>query len=397
MNRYERIGRGIIVWGLIVACFATLVLYLLSVPAESQCLPGQSCPSCLSSTQGWRVATPRVSRTAVRQPQTQSGVYRWDPGVPMVPTRIVKSNPAIVRVVVDEGNCTGVGCKGCKSLGTGTIFDRQEKKGVAAVVTAAHLFSDVTQASKYYVEVQGKRYNASLHHIDTTWDVAILAIWDPGVQPIALAQTAPTRGSVGELSGFGSGNYRQVTGRLTKYVAPRRGIPLEWVEYSVGSRDGDSGGPMLNAQGQLVGIISRTNGGCTVGCAFPRLRSILRCVLPPYPRRPAVIVPRPIVVVPTPALPPTQPDLTPSVTTAVLDYDKLADAIVARLDLEALRGPTGPAGEPGTPGRQGPVGVAGSAGPQGSPGVVDIEDLTEKIKKRIEGSIRVKVRPINPK
>ena len=92
-----------------------------------------------------------------------------------------------------------------------------------------------------------------------------------------------------------------------------------------------------------------------------------------------------------------QPDPPVAVTTAVLDYDKLADAIVTRLDLEALRGPAGPTGEPGTPGEQGPQGVAGPAGLQGSPGEIDVDDLTEKIKRRIEGSIRVKVRPINPK
>lgn len=323
---------GLVIWLLVLALYVVFVLFVLPSATAAQCPDGR-CPTPVAprlDTGGWQ-AVPTQTRPAARP------------------------NPAVVRVVCDTGNCRGVGCTGCKSVGTGTIVDSRKVAAgrVAAVVTAAHLFRDATQSAQYYVVAKGKRYNATVRHLDKTWDVAVLAIWDPGITPIALSEKTPVRGDTGRLIGFGQGSYRQVVGRLTQYVAPRKNVPFEWAEYSAASRDGDSGGPVLNAEGQLVGVISSTNARATVGCCLPRLRAILRCVLPPYPRRPGVIIPKPVVVVPLPTP-------TPAPTPGPIDYDRLAEIVLAKLASDPrFRGPAGPIGPPGEPGPQGPTGGAG--------------------------------------
>ena len=335
-------------------------ILLLAAPALGQCPPGQACPTYRSPTQDWRVTRPGASRRPAKSP----------------------ANPAIVRVWSRDA-------AGNAGYGSGTIFQRRGK--LAYVLTAAHVLDGSRQVS---VRARDVWHGASIKQVDRVWDVAVLTIADPGVTPIRLADKAPVRGDRIELSGFGSGVYSYRQGKFTQFVGPGRGLPFDWMEVSVGCRSGDSGGPIVNTSGQLVGVISGTGQGRSVGCCFPRIRAILRGVLP----QPIVAMP----VRPTPGPPPRQPQPPVSVSTSILDYDQLAKAILAQIDVATLRGPAGPAGpqgQTGPPGPQGQAGPPGAAGSLGSSPRIDwsrVAALEESI-NRLEAAVEkpLYVRKVN--
>lgn len=334
-----------------------LLLVTSSALAQQPCPPGQICRVNPLPVRDWRASVPTKVIPG----------WRWDPGVPLVPTRpqsaaptprqVAVVNPAIVRVGSRYGRFT--------DYGTGTIINRRGK--TAIVLTCWHTLRD-GGAKDVFVVANGRRYHARVLHTDRTWDVAVLQIQDPGITPIAMATTSPIRGQTMILAGLGQGqgNYRQVSGQLQGYRAPQGATNFQWMAVAAGSRDGDSGGPVLY-RGRVVGLVSTTSGYASYGPCLPRLRMILRAVLPPYPNRPGVIVPKPVVVVPV------SPSVLPAPVTTdppTIDYDKLAEAILKQLDLESLRGPTGLQGLPGNDGQ------TGDAGPTPA---IDIDYLTASV------------------
>jgi hypothetical protein len=117
--------------------------------------------------------------------------------------------------------------------------------------------------------------------VNNDWDLAALVIWRPdGVRPVPLADIPPRPGDVLTIAGYGSGTYRAATGRCTKYFAPTLDLPKQLVEVSVQARQGDSGGPILNARGELAGVLFGASRGTTMGSYAPRVRHFLASVAP---------------------------------------------------------------------------------------------------------------------
>lgn len=303
--------------------FCILLLVTSSALAQRSCPPGGTCLVNPLPTQGWRASS-------VPSP---------------VPRRVArplsKSHAGIIKVFCPEVMGTG--------YATGTIVKRYEKS--AYVLTASHPLR-----GSAYVIAGGKRYDATIQGNDATLDVAMLKIADPGITTINIADKAPSQGEVISFWGYGNQQYRCTVGRLMSRVGKNQ----DWMRMQAVGRGGDSGAAFLNARGRIVGVLSSTNiqRRETVGCCFPRLRMFLRRVLPPYPNRPGVIVPKPVVVVP-PVLP--SPDPQP------IDYDKLAAAILERLDLATLKGAKGDLGDKGD---------KGDAGDNGDTPVIDIDYIT---------------------
>jgi hypothetical protein len=72
-------------------------------------------------------------------------------------------------------------------------------------------------------------------------------------------------------------------GQCTQYLAPAMRLPRETVEVSVSARQGDSGGPILNARGELAGVLWGAGGGRTEGSYCGRVRQFLASVVPNLP------------------------------------------------------------------------------------------------------------------
>jgi S1-C subfamily serine protease len=174
-------------------------------------------------------------------------------------------HPAVARIVVPNRG-------GVYSLGSGTLVAVTEQHGL--VVTNWHV---VEGASGPIVVIfpNGFRTGASLLRTDKDWDLAALAVWRPGAVPVPLSNQAPRPGEKLTIAGYGSGNYRAISGKCTGYVAPDRDQPFEMVELAAPARQGDSGGPILNTRGELAGVLFGTGGGQTTGSYCGRVRAFL--------------------------------------------------------------------------------------------------------------------------
>ena len=150
---------------------------------------------------------------------------------------------------------------GRRGQGSGIILSPD-----GTIVTNAHV------ATSGQLEVQlwdGTRLPAELQGRDEGRDLAILHVVKSGLPPAALANSDRLR--VGELV-IAIGNPFGFIGALTTGVIHAIGPvgrlgPFKWVQADVQLAPGNSGGPLANARGEVVGINTTIAGG--VGLAVP--------------------------------------------------------------------------------------------------------------------------------
>ena len=176
-------------------------------------------------------------------------------------------HPAVVRIVAPEAGGT--------SLGSGVLVDVNRSQGL--VITNWHVVRD----SRSAVLVQfpdGFQSAGTVARFDQSWDLALLVIWRPDIDPVPIADTPAAIGEQLTIAGYGRGPYRESTGVCTQFLAPSPGLPLEMLELVATARQGDSGGPIFNARGQIAGILFGQQGGHTAGTNSIRVRSFLASV-----------------------------------------------------------------------------------------------------------------------
>lgn len=101
----------------------------------------------------------------------------------------------------------------------------------------------------------GARRTARVVAIDQTADCAILQT-DVQLAPAAVATSEPPLGAAIRFAGFHLGGPLRVqSGTITNYDDPRI------AEASGTPRPGDSGGPITNTAGEIVGVLSGHDGG----------------------------------------------------------------------------------------------------------------------------------------
>jgi hypothetical protein len=193
---------------------------------------------------------------------------QWPRSLPEAPRE--QPHPAVVRVNVEEADAV--------AHGSGTLVDVRDQYGV--VITNWHVVRDAT-GSISVVFPDGFRSAARVLRVDRDWDLAALLIWRPQVTPVSIASRAPQPGERLTIAGYGAGDYRSSSGRCTQYVAPSSRHPFEMVEVATSARQGDSGGPMLNASGELAGVLFGSGGGTTSGAYGGRVQQFLSTVWPP--------------------------------------------------------------------------------------------------------------------
>lgn len=142
--------------------------------------------------------------------------------------------------------------------GSGALVRFAER---SLVITCRHLFTDgvgtITVAFP-----SGQPQAAQLLGMDSTADLAALAIAETGVQPLAIATDPPLRGHTLWGGGFGSPveQWRWVSGTCRGYVRLDRNSQSATTFTIPGpARDGDSGGPVVNTRGELAGVIWGTD------------------------------------------------------------------------------------------------------------------------------------------
>ena len=176
-------------------------------------------------------------------------------------------HPSVARIVApDEG---GV------SLGSGVLVDMNQSQGL--VLTNWHVIRDTRSAVLVQFPDGFQSAGTVIRH-DEAWDLAALVIWKPQATPIPLADQPPQIGELLTIAGFGRGAYRAETGPCTEYLSPGTGYAKEFVELSATARQGDSGCPILNADGKLAGVLFGQSEGRTIGSCSTRVKAFLASV-----------------------------------------------------------------------------------------------------------------------
>jgi S1-C subfamily serine protease len=176
-------------------------------------------------------------------------------------------HPAVVRIIAPENGGT--------SMGSGVLVDINASQGL--VLTNWHVIRGASSAVLVQFPDGFQTAGTVIRH-DEPWDLAAVAIWRPRVVPIPIAPKPPTIGEPLSIAGYGKGPFRSEAGPCTQYLAPGSGYPLEFVELQATARRGDSGGPILNARGELSGILFGQGQGRTIGACSTRLQTFLASV-----------------------------------------------------------------------------------------------------------------------
>ncbi|WP_027460473.1 S1C family serine protease [Deinococcus murrayi] len=195
-----------------------------------------------------------------------------------------KLRPATLRIEdCPPNDCT-------EPDGVGTAFHI----GDGYALTAYHVVSEGRNLSA--VTLGKGRYSLKVVGFDEASDTALLKVNLPAQIPaIPLASTRPAVGEVALAIGNGGGAFlTSKTGRVTGVDVPsdQADFPSGALELNTRLQPGDSGGPIINARGEAVGVISYISvarrGGITsyavpVTRTDPRLAELRRGVKREFP------------------------------------------------------------------------------------------------------------------
>ncbi len=219
--------------------------------------------------------------------------------------------------------------------GSGVLIARDDRWGW--VLTCDHLFREgAGQVRVVLPSSSGQVFEGRVFARDSLADLALVGIAAPQTQPIALADTHPSPGQTVAWAGYGrTGRLHAAMGQVLGYVSTNVSGNRETLQITGAAQDGDSGGPIVDAQGRLVAIVWGTDGYRTVGTYCGRIRAFLRNFFAPREEQVPVLGP---AVPPVPSNPPQDPPGNP--------HDPLppgsssGDSLLSRLRdrLEGLQG-----------------------------------------------------------
>ena len=237
-------------------------------------------------------------------------------------------HPAVARIRSLESNAT--------SFGSGTLVYRQGKQGI--LITNYHVIKDA-QDDILVTFPNGFRSSAKIVATDPRWDLAALLIWAPEIQPVVITDNPAKPGDTLTIAGYGSGRYQASSGICSQYVSPGTNQPREMVEIRTVARQGDSGGPIFNHNGELAGVLFGAGWRTTAGSYSGRVKTFLVPVVARMQQ-----VPQPLVNTAPSEIPPNQSSRTaatkPQATITGLNLETESDGEAAEaapaMDLDSL-------------------------------------------------------------
>jgi len=183
---------------------------------------------------------------------------------------------SIVRVINDRKKVgKGMLPRGVIELGSGVII--QDREGDRHVLSAAHLFRDGV-GDVTIQDVFSVHYRVHLVEIDSVYDLALLKILDGcELPPMAVCKKFPEAGDEIRVGGYGkNGQLKIISGVIKGYVPTSEGTSFETIKFSGAVRQGDSGGPVYNKSGEIVGIVWGTDGRDSYATYNGRICELIR-------------------------------------------------------------------------------------------------------------------------
>jgi S1-C subfamily serine protease len=178
-----------------------------------------------------------------------------------------------VRIESIEANST--------SWGSGVCVASQND---SLILTANHVIKD-----GHTIRIDGVA--AKVVGRDPVWDIAALLV--PTKYPVSyISVTRPKIGDILTACGFGSGDYREVSGSLVKWFSPGGDHPSDILACNKSVRSGDSGGPIFDKNGTLVAILFGSDKTGVHGTCCVQIRKfIMHLDIPPELKHQALRTP----------------------------------------------------------------------------------------------------------
>jgi S1-C subfamily serine protease len=213
------------------------------------------------------------------------------PATAPAPTTPVVSNANdsrgdLVRKVYAAVNPSVVSVRTGSGSGTGFLVDSD-----GTIVTNAHVVGDSSQVQVRFDD-KGELIDAQVLSVDTSTDLAALKVESvpDGVQPLKLAnsdqvQVGDTAIAIGFPLGLDKTATSGIISGLERQISAPNGFSIDKViQTDAAVNPGNSGGPLLNARGEVIGVNSQiaTAGGGegNVGIAFAIPVNTVKEVLP---------------------------------------------------------------------------------------------------------------------
>jgi serine protease Do len=174
------------------------------------------------------------------------------------------------------------------SGGAGVLLFRGNE---LVVVTNAHVVRGMPGERLHILSHRGNIYGARIEQTDGRRDLALLTIsqrpsgGDGDLSPATLAHATALRpGQIVLAIGHPFGLTNAVTSGVVHSVGParwnperslrRRGLP--WVQADILLAPGNSGGPLCDIEGRVVGINTMIVGGLALAVPVPEIRALLQ-------------------------------------------------------------------------------------------------------------------------
>jgi S1-C subfamily serine protease len=147
-------------------------------------------------------------------------------------------------------------------------------------VATAHHVPEGTSGRGVVHFRDGTQIGCTVNGRDTKWDQCILTLdrEHPTLPGVDIATENPRVGDELYSAGFGAG-FRIFGGQVTGFSGNGSGA-FDWVNHRQQSVQGDSGGPIFNQTGQLVGCLWGAGTGETVGTTTSRFRIFIKPLFP---------------------------------------------------------------------------------------------------------------------
>lgn len=247
-------------------CLWSMLLALAMVsPAYGQRCTGPDC-----QLQNWGMQQQqmgrqrqRQSRQQKQQPMPPMTSFDQPPQPPESAGVFCEPKPSVCIVYIHNGV---IGPRNNAAKGSGTLISKGEDWGV--VLSAAHLLWDTPSPVFECVWGQdvysGKLCFNGMTACGKSSDVIFITLDRKPVEPVmTIAADYPQPGVSLTYAGWGrrENRYREESGTLRGYD-PNPDDPggyAAMLTMTGWPRSGDSGGPIMNAAGELVGVVSRTN------------------------------------------------------------------------------------------------------------------------------------------
>jgi len=176
---------------------------------------------------------------------------------------------------------------GGRGLGSGIIVDQD-----GAIVTNAHVAGHAPLSVHLW---DGSSFPARVQARSTRRDLAVLRIPTTHLTPVTMANSDDVR--VGELViavGNPFGFVGAVTTGIVHAIGRRPGLgPTRWIQADVQLAPGNSGGPLADARGRVIGVNTLVAGG--LGLAVPA-NAVARLLAGDFAQAPLGVVVQPASV-----------------------------------------------------------------------------------------------------